>query len=241
MKQGSYPISELLLHLAASMACMSLKDIDAAKTHFGAAWNIARPDGSSSSSASTTAFYKLIEACLKSQYPDDFARIIEITCRFSYGWRRINNPDSGEDVADDLTTTEFTMAMLACVDGPTSKSHAIWEYRRAPLKTAYPAYMQSLASELAPSWLPTCCASGQTDRHIESAPEPRRFTRSNWTFWSSDDTTATGRLLAKLDYFHRYLRDGSQRCLIAVRYLLPERPRWQALCCRACREMKMPS
>ena len=33
---------------------------------------------------------------------------------FSYGWRRIHNPDSGEDVADDLTTTEFTMAMLAC-------------------------------------------------------------------------------------------------------------------------------
>ena len=56
----------------------------------------------------------LIEACLKSQYPDDFARIIEITHRFSYGWRRIHNPDSGEDVADDLTTTEFTMAMLAC-------------------------------------------------------------------------------------------------------------------------------
>ncbi len=41
----SYPISELFLHLAASMACMSLKDIDAAKAHFGAAWDIARPDG----------------------------------------------------------------------------------------------------------------------------------------------------------------------------------------------------
>lgn len=59
-------------------------------------------------------FTGLIEACLKTQYPDDFARIIEITYRFSYGWRRIHNPDSGEDVADDLTTTEFTMAMLAC-------------------------------------------------------------------------------------------------------------------------------
>lgn len=54
-------------------------------------------------------------------------------------------------------------------------------------------------------------------------------------------TTATGRLLAKLDYFLRCLRDGSQRCLIAVRYLLPERPRWRALCCRACREAQTPS
>lgn len=73
------------------------------------------------------------------------------------------------------------------------------------------------------------------------APEPRRFARSNWTFWPSDGTTVAGCLLAELDYFHRYLRDGSQRCLIAVRYLLPERPRWRALCCRACREAQMPS
>ena len=115
MKQGSYPISELFLHLAASMACMSLKDIDAAKTHFGAAWNIARPDGLIELIGEHHGLLQgLIEACLKSQYPDDFARIIEITYRFSYGWRRIHNPDSGEDVADDLTTTEFTMAMLAC-------------------------------------------------------------------------------------------------------------------------------
>lgn len=115
MKRGSYPISELFLHLAASMACMSLKDIDAAKAHFGAAWDIARPDGLIELIGEHHGLLQgLIEACLKSQYPDDFARIIEITYRFSYGWRRIHNPDSGEDVADDLTTTEFTMAMLAC-------------------------------------------------------------------------------------------------------------------------------
>lgn len=115
MKQGSYPISELFLHLSASMACMSLKDVDAAKTHFGVAWNIARPDGLIELIGEHHGLLQgLIEACLKTQYPDDFARIIEITYRFSYGWRRIHNPDSGEDVADDLTTTEFTMAMLAC-------------------------------------------------------------------------------------------------------------------------------
>ena len=115
MKQGSYPISELFLHLSASMACMSLKDVDAAKAHFGAAWDIARPDGLIELIGEHHGLLQgLIEACLKSQYPDDFARIIEITYRFSYGWRRIHNPDSGEDVADDLTTTEFTMAMLAC-------------------------------------------------------------------------------------------------------------------------------
>ena len=77
MKQGSYPISELFLHLAASMACMSLKDVDAAKAHFGAAWNIARPDDLIELIGEHHGLLQgLIEACLKTQYPDDFARII---------------------------------------------------------------------------------------------------------------------------------------------------------------------
>ena len=69
MKQGSYPISELFLHLAASMACMSLKDIDAAKAHFGAAWDIARPDGLIDSLASTTAFCRAHRGMPKNAIP----------------------------------------------------------------------------------------------------------------------------------------------------------------------------
>ena len=67
------------------------------------------------------------------------------------------------------------------------------------------------------------------------------FAHSNWTFWPSNGTTATGHLLAKLDYFLRYLRDGSPKCLIAVHYLSPEYPRWQASCCLACRAAQTPS
>lgn len=68
MKQGSYPISELFLHLSASMACMSLKDVDAAKAHFGAAWDIARPDGLIELIGEHHGLLQgLIEACLKSQ------------------------------------------------------------------------------------------------------------------------------------------------------------------------------
>lgn len=29
------------------------------------------------------------------------------------GWRKIHNPETGHDVADNLTTTEFATAMLA--------------------------------------------------------------------------------------------------------------------------------
>ncbi len=117
LKQGSYPISELFLHLVASMGAMGLKEVDTAKAHFEAGWEIARPDGLIEAIGEHHGLLQgLIEICLKSQYPDEFSRIIDITYRFSYGWRRIHNPDSGENVADDLTTTEFTISMIACRD-----------------------------------------------------------------------------------------------------------------------------
>nr|WP_255396438.1 MULTISPECIES: helix-turn-helix transcriptional regulator [unclassified Flavonifractor] len=55
----------------------------------------------------------MLEAVIKPEYPEDFKRIIAITYRFSAGWRKIHNPDTGHDVADNLTTTEFAASMLA--------------------------------------------------------------------------------------------------------------------------------
>ena len=55
----------------------------------------------------------MLEAELKPRWPEDFKRIIAITYRFSAGWRRVHNPATGNDVADDLTTTEFAASMLA--------------------------------------------------------------------------------------------------------------------------------
>ena len=44
--------------------------------------------------------------------PGDFKKMIDITYRFSSGWRRVHNPKTGHD----LTTTEFVIAMLAARD-----------------------------------------------------------------------------------------------------------------------------
>lgn len=55
----------------------------------------------------------MLEAVVKQRWPEDFKRIIAITYGFSSGWRKIHNPETGHDVADDLTTTEFATAMLA--------------------------------------------------------------------------------------------------------------------------------
>lgn len=53
------------------------------------------------------------ESVIKAQWPEDFKRIISITYRFSAGWRRIHNAATEETVADNLSTTEFAVSMLA--------------------------------------------------------------------------------------------------------------------------------
>ena len=57
--------------------------------------------------------WRVPEGAVKPAWPDDFRRIIDITYRFSAGWRRVHNPATGDDVADNLTTTEFATCMLA--------------------------------------------------------------------------------------------------------------------------------
>ncbi len=105
----------LFLHLSLRMACMSLKDIDAAKAHFGPLGTLRVPTALSNSSASTTAFAGAYRGVLKIAIPPtiSLASSRSRTASATAGGAS-TIPDSGEDVADDLTTTEFTMAMLAC-------------------------------------------------------------------------------------------------------------------------------
>ena len=96
------------------MDYMSLKQADQARTHLLKAWEIARPDDLIEGFGEHHGLLgAMLEAEIKPKWPDDFKRIIDITYRFSSGWRRVHNPITGHDVADDLTTTEFSIAMLA--------------------------------------------------------------------------------------------------------------------------------
>lgn len=114
MGASQYPIPAIYLHLIAVMDYMSLKDKEQAETHLLAAWHIAEPDDLIEAFGEHHGLLGgMLEAVIKPQWPDDFKRIIQITYRFSSGWRKIHNPTTGEDVADDLTTTEFAVAMLA--------------------------------------------------------------------------------------------------------------------------------
>ena len=109
-----YPIAMIYLNLVVAMDLMNLKETDKAKVYFMKVWEISRPDNLIEGIGEHHGLLQgLIEACMKKDYPEDYARIIDITYKFSAGWRRIHNLDTNEDVADNLTTTEFTIAMLA--------------------------------------------------------------------------------------------------------------------------------
>lgn len=114
MGAAAYPIAAIYLHLVAVMDYMSLKLPDQARDHLLEAWETARPDDLIEGFGEHHGLLgAMLEATLKPKWPEDFRRIIEITYRFSSGWRRVHNPITGHDVADDLTTTEFAIAMLA--------------------------------------------------------------------------------------------------------------------------------
>ena len=114
MGGDTYPIPEIYLHMVAVMDCMSLKQIDDARNHLLAAWEIARPDDLIEAFGEHHGLLGgMLESAIKKDWPDDFKRIIDITYRFSAGWRRIHNQATDETVADNLTTSEFAVSMLA--------------------------------------------------------------------------------------------------------------------------------
>lgn len=109
-----YPIPAIYLHLVAVMDLVSLRRAEEARTHLLSAWEIARPDDLIEGFGEHHGLLGgMLEAVIKPGWPDDFRRIIDITYRFSSGWRRVHNPATGHDVADNLTTTEFSASMLA--------------------------------------------------------------------------------------------------------------------------------
>ncbi len=120
-----YPIPTVYLHLVAAMGYINLKQTDEAKAHLQAAWDIAFRDGLIEPFAEYHGLLSgLLEATMKKDHPEEFKRIIAMTYKFSAGWRKVHNKSTGRNVADNLTTTEFAVAMLASRDW-TNKEIAV--------------------------------------------------------------------------------------------------------------------
>lgn len=112
--EATHPIPMIYLHLVCTMDLMASRQPKKAERHFAQAWELARPDGLIEPFAEHHGLLGgMVEKCLKHSHPEEFRRIIDATYRFSYGWRRVHNPTAHDEVADGLSTTQFTVAMLA--------------------------------------------------------------------------------------------------------------------------------
>ncbi len=113
LDQRTFPVAEIYVHIIAAIALMNLKRTEEAKERILKAWEMAKPDDLIQPFAEHHGLLQgLIEVCFKKDNAEDFARIISVTYAFSKGWRRIHNVETRHDVADNLTTTEFSVAML---------------------------------------------------------------------------------------------------------------------------------
>ncbi|MCD7766612.1 MAG: helix-turn-helix transcriptional regulator [Lachnospiraceae bacterium] len=108
-----FPIAAIYNHLVAVMDLMSLKRPEEAKMHFLAAWKLAKPDDLIEPFAEHHGLLQgMVEIFFKKAEPEEYRRITEITYTFSAGWRKLHSLQTSKNVADNLTTTEFTVAML---------------------------------------------------------------------------------------------------------------------------------
>lgn len=108
-----YPIASIYAHLVAAMDLMSLKRMEEARVHVAKAWAVAQGDGLIEPFGEHHGLLQgLIELFFRKDYPETFEKIIAITYSFGAGWRKIHCLVSNHEVADNLTTTEFTIAML---------------------------------------------------------------------------------------------------------------------------------
>lgn len=109
-----YMIPTIYLYLSGAMNAMSLEKVELGKDFFRKAFTLAKDDGLFEPIGEHHGLLQgLIEICLKKSEKTYYEKIIGITYKFSYGWRRVHNPITNSNVADTLTTTEFTVAMLA--------------------------------------------------------------------------------------------------------------------------------
>ncbi|MEG2506840.1 MAG: LuxR C-terminal-related transcriptional regulator [Longicatena sp.] len=114
MMHEVYPIPMIYLNLIAAMSAMNLKQSVQGKTYFREAWNLAKQDNFYQPFAEHHGLLEgLIEVMLKKSQPNAYKKIIDITYSFSDGWRIIHNHQTQDSVTSVLSTTEFTIAMLA--------------------------------------------------------------------------------------------------------------------------------
>ncbi len=106
-------ISMLYCELVAVISLLSLRRMDEAKERFGRMWDIIQKDGFVEIVGEHYGDLQgIVDAYFKKKDPETYERINGEVRRFGANWIKLYNALSGGGVAENLTSMEFTVAML---------------------------------------------------------------------------------------------------------------------------------
>ncbi len=107
-----YPIAAIYVLIVAAASFMGLKKPNIAKQLFIIAWETARPDGLIKLfGIHHNLLQGLTEQCLKTDFPEEYKKIMKIIKEFNDGWYRLHKP--GEfDYSHTLEPIEISIALL---------------------------------------------------------------------------------------------------------------------------------
>lgn len=106
-------IPQIYLGIVGAMALMSLMRVNDAREALHYAWKAAEKDGFITPFVEHYSLLQgMVEKEFKKEYPKEYQRILQVAKEFNESWYRVYNENSHLKVAENLTPTEFTVAML---------------------------------------------------------------------------------------------------------------------------------
>ena len=114
MADRSYPISMTYIHCMMAVCAINRKHKQEAQEEMLRSWELAKMDGFLEPFIEHHGLLRgLIEACIRNRDPEAYQRITEGVISFSRGWMALHNPENRRKVTGELSTMEFSIAMLA--------------------------------------------------------------------------------------------------------------------------------
>ena len=114
MAERPYPISMTYIHCMMAVCAINRKHKQEAQEEMLRSWELAKMDGFLEPFIEHHGLLRgLIEACIRNRDPEAYQRITEGVISFSRGWMALHNPENRRKVTGELSTMEFSIAMLA--------------------------------------------------------------------------------------------------------------------------------
>lgn len=114
MAERPYPISMTYIHCMMAVCAINRKHKQEAQEEMLRSWELAKMDGFLEPFIEHHGLLRgLVEACIRNRDPEAYQRITKGVISFSRGWMALHNPENRRKVTGELSTMEFSIAMLA--------------------------------------------------------------------------------------------------------------------------------